>query len=157
MKIKSIFDFINCLTIDKVPWESLSESDMKAFSIFMVNKWLSMNMDYIGIVNFLQQFNLVGMDKREAYNLYLDLLPKKKVYLKYVSKNKDDHIKEYNSKLIDFISFQENWSKFETEENIELLNVTLEYQIFLKLILEYLNMYGISDNDAFSNFGLTPF
>ena len=39
----TIFNWINQILVDKKPWDSFDESDQKAFSPFIINRWLSMD------------------------------------------------------------------------------------------------------------------
>ena len=46
-KTATIFDHISGVTDKKTPWSKLSVLDRKSFSVYLVNRWLSMNMDFI--------------------------------------------------------------------------------------------------------------
>ena len=48
----------------------------------MIHRYVSMNMDYIDIVNYVQKIN--PQNKKQIYTIYREMIPKKKVYLKYV-------------------------------------------------------------------------
>lgn len=139
------FQMIDCLTIKKIKWEDLTETDQKGFSIYMTNLILSMHMDYTGVVNYLQRYNISFMTPKDAYKLYYDLLPKSKIWAKYI-KNKGDDDK-LSPDLIEFLSKQEKWSKDETKENIKII---LKYDS--KILKEYLKMYAISDSDIKTKF-----
>ena len=60
MKKKSLFDHIKEITsVQKSDyWEKISEEDKKTWSNYMVHRFLSMNMDWIELVNELQKYNL---------------------------------------------------------------------------------------------------
>ena len=49
-----IFDWLNQITLKKGKWESFSESDQKKFQTYIINRFLSMNMEWIDIINYLQ-------------------------------------------------------------------------------------------------------
>jgi hypothetical protein len=53
-----------------------------------------MNPEYIEIVNYLQKFTITP--KYQLYTMYSNLIPKKKVYLKWVGKRK----KSQNTELV---------------------------------------------------------
>lgn len=78
VKAKSIFDHLSGIKEKKVAWESLSEMDKKSFSPFIINRWLSMNMDLLPIVNILQKYTIGLLSSRDVYKVYLDFLPKQK-------------------------------------------------------------------------------
>jgi len=148
-KPKTIFQLLSCLFEKKVPWNKLTDADKKAFSVYMINRFISMDVDYIGIVNQLQQYNMNGMDARESYKVYFDLLPKKKFWSKYIKakKDKDDKV---SSKLIDFMTDQEDWSKSEAKDNISYL---LKSSDGVDILKEYLTAYGFDKKD-YKSFGL---
>ena len=72
IKKKSLFDHINQITSvqHKTYWSKLSEEDKKTFSNFMVNRFLSMKMDWIEVVNEFQKYNL---KPKELYKLYINV------------------------------------------------------------------------------------
>ena len=144
LKTKSIFDFLNCLFVTKTKWEDLSESDKKSFSPYMINRFISMHPDYISVVNYLQQYTISGMNPREVYKLYCDLLPKQKFFAKYI-KAKNDDSEKFAPKLIEFVSKEEQWS---TDETIDNLSFILSKQEGTDIIKEYLKMYGVGDDEA---------
>jgi len=66
----------------------------------MIHRFLSMNPDYLEIVNYVQDFP--PQEKRMIYNIYREFIPKNNKWSKYVKSkvkqpNKDltDHIKDY--------------------------------------------------------------
>jgi len=71
IKAKSLFDHLSGITDKKVSWDSLSEVDRKSFSPYMVNRFLSMNMDFIELVNEFQKYTIGELSNREVYKLYL--------------------------------------------------------------------------------------
>lgn len=144
LKTKTIFDFLNCLFLTKTKWEDLSELDKKAFAPYMINRLISMHPDYISIVNYLQQYTISGMNAREVYKLYLDLLPKQKFFAKYV-KNKNDDSEKFSPKLVELVSKQEQWSTDETIDNLSFIMSNSEGNGIMK---DYLRMYGIGDDEA---------
>ena len=57
---KSLFDHINQVTSiqNKTYWKRISDEDKKTWSNFMVNRFLSMNSNWIELVNEVQQYDL---------------------------------------------------------------------------------------------------
>lgn len=144
VKTKSIFDLIGCIFQFKTKWEDLTESDQKQFSPYMINRFISMDPEYVQVVNYLQQYTLTGMRPREVYKLYLDLLPKRKFWSKYI-KSKTDSSDKISNDLVEFISKQQNWSTSECKENLEFLMLNDNYA---QILLDYLKMYGVSADEA---------
>jgi hypothetical protein len=139
MSKTSIIDFISYLTVEKKPWSSLSESDKKAFSPFIVSLWLSMSTDYLEIVNQLQKYTIGLLKPEHVYRLYLDLLPKRKIYFKYVKGKIED---KYNKEMLELFVDHYKISKSEAIEYIELLR-----QHNPKQVEEIIKLYGKSDKE----------
>ena len=85
----NLFSWIDELFVKKRPWDSFSEAEQKKFSPFMVNRYLSMNNDFLPIVNHFQKLTIEIMPPSAVYRFYCSLLPKKKTYLKYLSGKKN--------------------------------------------------------------------
>lgn len=93
----SIFDTVKRLMTTKEKWIDLSEEEQSIFSNWMVNKVLSMNEDFVELVNTVQKHTW-QMKPEHLYNLYRDILPKGFVYSKYIKsttkkKYKDEQVK----------------------------------------------------------------
>ena len=84
-KPATIFDHLANITWKKKPWSELSELDQKSFSPYLINRWLSMNPDLIEIVDMFQQYTIGPLSKKHVYQLYLDFLPKAKMFAKYIN------------------------------------------------------------------------
>ena len=80
----NLFSWINELFVGKRDWDSFSDEDKKKFSPFMVNRYLSMNDDFLPLVNYIQKYAIEIMPRKSVYQFYCKLLPKKKTYLKYI-------------------------------------------------------------------------
>ena len=130
----TIIDWINQVLVHKKNWNSFSQSDQKSFNAFIINRWLSMDEEFIEIVNYFQKYSIGTLDSREVYKWYCDVLPKGKRFNKYI---KGKHKKKYNSDLVDILIQYFECSKLQVYEYIELLN-----KEELKNILE---IYGIDN------------
>ena len=80
VKAKTIFQHLSGIKEKKESWESLSEMDKKSFTPFIINRWLSMNMGLLPIVNILQKYTIGLLSARDVYKVYLDFLPKQKTF-----------------------------------------------------------------------------
>ena len=112
-----IFDWLNQITLYKKDWDSFSEEDHKSFNTFIINRFLSMNKDWIEIVNMLQQYT-IGMESKDVYKLYKNLIPSEKKFLKYIKGKKD---KKYNKELIEIMCKYFEVSSKEVKEYIPLI------------------------------------
>jgi hypothetical protein len=91
----TLFDWLKEITYNKGEWDSFSSEDKKTFNIWMVNKFLSMNQDYIELVNMVQKYNF--LDDKQVYTLYKNIIPKRNVFLKFIKGKKD---KNNNEELV---------------------------------------------------------
>lgn len=121
MKERTIFDNINDVFYTKTPWDEYTESDKKKFSPFMMNRWISMNLDYIDIINYLQPYTVGILQNREVYKLFQDLFPKIKFFTKYIKADKETDEK-IPTALINELCDEFNWNKQEAIENLKFLS-----------------------------------
>ena len=128
----TIFDWINQILVTKKQWNDFTEDEQKKFSPFIINRWLSMDKDFIEIVNVFQKYAIGTLEPREVYKWYCDILPKGKRFNKYIKGKRD---KKYDKELVDIIVEHFECSKLQIQEYLELID-TEE----LKSILE---MYGL--------------
>ena len=115
----TIFDWIGQILVDKKPWDSFDESDQKAFSPFIINRWLSMDSEFVEVVNYFQKYSIGTLESREVYKWYADFLPKGKRFNKYIKGKKD---KKYNNELVEILSKHFECSKLNTIEYLEFLS-----------------------------------
>ena len=87
IKRKNLFDHIQAVTSQQNPnyWDEISDEDKKSWSNYMVNRFLSMKMDWIDIVNEVQKYQ---MEPEMLYKIYTNIFPKGKQWLKYIKGDK---------------------------------------------------------------------
>jgi len=129
VKAKTIFQHLSGIKEKKQSWESLSEMDKKSFSPFIINRWLSMNMDLLPVINELQQYTIGTLRPKEVYKLYLDFLPKKKTFDKYIKGKKSD---KYNKEMLEYLSQWYGVSQSEVKEYLEILSKDEVVDILMK-------------------------
>ena len=127
----TIFEWINPILIHKKPWDSFDASDQKAFSPFIINRWLSMDEEFIEVVNYFQKYAIGTLEPKEVYKWYSDFLPAGKRYNKYIKSKKD---KKYNPEVINILCEYFEDSKSNIMEYIEFMDK--------KQLKEILKMYG---------------
>tara|TARA_Y100001938_G_scaffold112104_1_gene153517 strand:- start:879 stop:1307 length:429 start_codon:yes stop_codon:yes gene_type:complete len=115
----TIIDWMNQLLVHKKHWDDFTEDEQKKFSPFIINRWLSMDAEFIEIVNFFQKYSVGLLESREIYKWYCDILPKGKRFNKYIKGKKD---KKYDPELIDIICKDFQCSKLEAKENLSLIS-----------------------------------
>ena len=98
---KSLFDHINQITSVQNPkyWETLSDGDKKTWSNYMVIRFLSMKYDWIPVLSDIQK-NIQELPPNILYKFLIDLLPKKKEYLKYIKGKNDDKYPKWVVELV---------------------------------------------------------
>jgi len=90
------FDHIKNLHTKKRTWDDFNDEEKKSFNVFIINKGLSMNPDYLGIVNMVQNFTGLNqvISPKEVFNIYFNLLPNKFRFYKWIKGTKSKKDKE---------------------------------------------------------------
>ena len=85
----TVFDWLNEITVKKTSPNDFTQENWDDWNSYMVHRFLSMNINYIDIVNFVQNIN--PQNKKEIYTIYREMIPKRKVWNKYIkNQNKKD-------------------------------------------------------------------
>ena len=141
IKQATIFDHLNNIYLNKPEWNDIPEMDQKTWSSFMINKWISMNLDYLPIINDFQKLTLGQLSNKEVYNIYKGFLPKAKVYAKYI---KAIDSEKYNPELIDLLALYHMCS---TTEALQYLEVYFKDTDNLEALVAIISKYGKSDKE----------
>ena len=90
------FDHIKNLHTKKRRWEDFNDEEKKSFNVFIINKGLSMNPNYLGIVNMVQNFTGLNqiISPKEVFNIYFNLLPSNFRFYKWIKGEKTKKDKE---------------------------------------------------------------
>ena len=115
----TIFDFIEGVTSKKKAWNKWSETDQSKFSVYIVNRWLSMRQDLVEIINELQTYTVGVLRPQETYKLYHEMLPTTKSYAKYIKGKTSD---KFSDKLIAQVTEHYQVSCSEATDYIELMD-----------------------------------
>jgi hypothetical protein len=145
IKVKTLFDHINAITqIQDVKYfNKLSEGDKKTWSNFMINRFLSMNPDWIEIISELDPLTTGKQLKPElVYKMYIDIIPKSRVFLKYIKGKKES---KYNKELVEIVKRYFECSK---KEAIEYLNIFYSSENQLAELQEIIIKYGHDNKEA---------
>jgi len=131
-KQATLFDHLNNISYIKKEWSSLSEMDKKTFSTYMINRFLSMSTTYIDLVNEIQHYTNGQLGDKEVYNLYKEILPKRKAFFGYIKGSKKE---KYNPDLLSYLKEY--------------------YEVSNRELYDYLDILSIDDiTDILSKFGL---
>jgi hypothetical protein len=133
-QIKNIFGWLEEITVNKSPLDIISDESWDTWNSYMVHRYVSMNQDYIDIVNLVQKIN--PQNKKQIYSIYKEMIPKKKMWLKYIkneAKKDQKELEEYIAKYFDC-------SLGEAEHYIDILRGTG--------VREILNEMGIESKES---------
>ena len=138
MAAKKLFDHLNAITSEQDPkyFDKLSEEDLKSWSNFMINRFLSMKPEWVELIATLLPLTQT-LQPKEMYKLYISVIPKGKYYLKYIKGKGEDKYEEF---LIELVKKDFAVSEIQANEYIEILYSTREGRENIKYICE---KYGI--------------
>ena len=110
-KIKNIFDWLQHITLYKTPASEFTDNDWENFNSYMVHRFISMSPYYVEVADYAQ--SMLPTMKKEIYNFYKEMIPKRKVWLQYIKSktktiNKDlikDIAKYYEVGVADATSY----------------------------------------------------
>jgi hypothetical protein len=111
-----LFSQLKDITQNKKQYKDLTEDEVKQVNPYMLNRFLSMNKDFIELVNFIQW--IPYENKKSYWNIYLDVLPKKSLWLNYIKSK----TKEPNKDLLNIISKYFECSSKETKSHLKFLS-----------------------------------
>jgi hypothetical protein len=129
-KPMNLFGWLNEITLYKSHPDKFSEEDWKQFNSYMINKYVSMSPDYIELVNYVQR--IPYENKQQIYSIYREMIPKRKVFLKYIGSKK----KKQNLELADYIAQYFHCSLGEADEYIDILQKNGVRSILYKMGME---------------------
>jgi len=114
----TLFNWLDNITIGKQDWDSFEENDRESFNPYIIHRFVSMYEPYVDLVNIVQKIPYT--EKEKIYLLYKNMLPKKKIFFKYVKSNHTGPNDELVARLADYFSC----SLGEAEEYSTLLDKT---------------------------------
>jgi hypothetical protein len=81
-----LFEHLGNLTEKKIPFDPKNDEQVKSYTPFIINRFISMCEAFIPLVN---EINKYDVSKEVHYNFYKSALPQRKQYFKYIKKEKD--------------------------------------------------------------------
>lgn len=130
IEVKNIFDWMGEITVKKSPPENFSQSSWDKWNSYMIHRYVSMNVDYIDIVNYVQKIN--PQNKKQIYSIYREMIPKKKIWLKYIKNQEKRNYQE----LAEYVAEYFECSLGEADHYIDILRQTGVYGILTKMGVE---------------------
>jgi hypothetical protein len=119
----NLFDWLNEITYSKRPWDKFTDEEKSTFNTYMINRFISMDSNYIDVVNLIQQYP--NCPNKLIYKYYCDLLPKKKAFFRYIKAKE-----KFNTENIDMMAKYYKCSTREAKDYISILDDEQIEQIF---------------------------
>jgi hypothetical protein len=129
----NLFDWLKEINYKKSSVDSFTDKEWEEFNAYMIHRFISMNPDYIELVNEVQSFP--PTEKQQIYQVYKEYIPKNNKWNKYIKST----VKQRNKDLIQYLT---NYYQLSTRE-------IKEYLQFLgdKEVIKILSQLGIEDKE----------
>ena len=101
IEVSNIFGWLDEITVKKSHPNSFSEASWDKWNSYMIHRYVSMNMGYIDIVNYVQKTN--PQSKKQIYTIYREMIPRKKLWLKYIKNEKQRNYKELAEYIAEYL------------------------------------------------------
>ena len=128
--MKNVFDWLKEINSTKSHPDTFTNQDWDVWNSYMVHRFLSMNPDYIELVNEIQI--LPPTNKKQIYSIYREYIPKNNKWSKYVKSN----IKEPDKDLTLQLKKYFNVSVREVKDYLKILDKKQVQSILVKQGLE---------------------
>ena len=134
MAVKKLFDHINAITSEQDPkyFDKLSEEDLKSWSNFMINRFLSMKPEWVTQIADIQPY-IQEAPPRAVYLALIGLIPKTRAFLKYMKPASAD---KYENWVIELVARKYEVSLTEAEDYVHILYQTTAGKTHIKEIAE---------------------
>jgi len=131
--MKNVFDWLKEINSTKSHPDAFTNQDWDIWNSYMVHRFLSMNPDYIELVNEVQA--LPPSNKKQIYSIYREYIPKNNKWSKYVKSSS----KEFDKDLILQLKKHFNVSIREIKDYLKILDK--------KEIQSILNKQGLEEKE----------
>ena len=115
--MNNVFDWLKQINSLKQPVSDFSDKDWEVFNSYMIHRFMSMNKDYIEVVNYVQE--MPPQEKRMIYNIYREFIPKNNQWNKYIKSK----VKQPSKELLEKLSSYWECSKIEAKDYMNLLDI----------------------------------
>ncbi len=132
--MRNVFDWVKEINTKKSPIDSFSNEDWDQWNSYVVHRVLSMNPDYLALVNEVQK--LPPTSKKEIYSIYKEYIPKNNKWSKYIKSTK----KPYNKDLIQYLK---DYFELSSREILDYINILDKSEI-----MSILSQLGINEKDS---------
>jgi hypothetical protein len=128
--IKNVWDWLKQINSVKSDPTIFSDKDWELWNSYMIHRFMSMNNDYLELVNEAQRIN--PQNKKEIYSIYREYIPKNNKWNKYIKSN----IKKHNDSLLKYLSQYWACSQNEVREYLNFLGDDEILRILTRIGLE---------------------
>ena len=113
--IPTVWKWLDEIVYFKTPVEDISEESWDNWNSYTVNRSISMNQNFIELVNFIQT---VPYDqKKQIYSIYKEMIPKRKMFFKWTKST----TKKKPTTLVEYVAKYFECGLGEAEEYIDIL------------------------------------
>jgi hypothetical protein len=131
--IKNTFGWMPHINTKKTPIDEFSDEDWDMFNSYVIHRVLSMNPDYLELVNEVQ--TILPQNKKEIYSIYKEFIPKNNKWSKYIKSTTKTKSKE-------LISYLKGYWECSNKEALEYYNLLDKSEI-----VSILNSIGLNKKD----------
>ena len=125
------FDHLKNLHTKKRNWNDFNDEEKKNFNVYIINKALSFNPNYLNIINLVQKYSAGQITQKEVFKIYFNLLPSKFRFYKWIKGKNEKKDKE----KAEYLAMHFNVS---TREAYDYLNI-LDKKTIKSIIKNYKN------------------
>ncbi len=133
-EIKDLWGWLNEITLYKSPIENISQESWDSWNSYMINRYVSMDIRYIELVNYIQ--TIPYDNKQQIYSIYREMIPQQKTFFKYLKVTK----RKKNLQAIDYVAKHFECSLGEAEEYMDILRENGVRSVLYKM--------GVTDKEA---------
>jgi hypothetical protein len=118
-KALTLFDHLKQITDVQNPkyFDTLSDADLRTWSNYMVFRFLSMKYEWVELIADLQPY-LQEIPPKSLYLTLIDIIPKSRTFLKYISPKKSENYEDW---IVELVGIKYEVSKMEAEEYVKIL------------------------------------
>jgi hypothetical protein len=131
--MENVFDWLKEINTKKTHPNEFINQDWDTWNSYMVHRFLSMNPDFIELVNEVQM--LPPTNKKQIYSIYREYIPKNNKWSKYVKSS----IKDPDKDLVEYLK---NYFKVSTREIKDYLKI-----LDKKEVQSILNKQGLEEKE----------
>jgi hypothetical protein len=131
--MKNVFDWLKEINSTKSHPDTFTNQDWDIWNSYMVHRFLSMNPEYIELVNEVQ--SLPPSNKKQIYSVYREYIPKNNKWSKYVKSSS----KEFDKDLVLQLKKHFNVSAREIKDYLKILDK--------KEVQSILNKQGLEEKE----------